>query len=81
MQVISDEVRLWTDCSPVEQVARACGGYAAAGRMLGVSTQSVWRWAHGFRVPAERVLELERISCGLVTRGELRPDLFGGEAD
>jgi DNA-binding transcriptional regulator YdaS (Cro superfamily) len=45
----------------------------ALGTKLGVHRSSVMRWEHG-RVPAERVLELERATG--VPRYELRPDLY-----
>lgn len=42
---------------------------------LGVSRQAVNVWFLRHRVPAERVLEIERLSG--ISRHELRPDVFG----
>lgn len=40
-----------------------------------VSPQAVFKWAQ--RIPSERVLLLERLSRGEVSRHEMRPDIFG----
>ena len=44
------------------------------GRKLGVSQAAVSQWLR--KVPAERVLAIERATDGKVTRHELRPDLY-----
>ena len=54
-----------------EAIERA-GGLQALGRMLGISKQAIDQWR---RVPAERVLEVERLTG--VSRYLLRPDVFG----
>jgi DNA-binding transcriptional regulator YdaS (Cro superfamily) len=41
---------------------------------LGVNKSTLWRWEEG-QVPAERVLEVERVTG--VSRHALRPDVFG----
>ena len=46
---------------------------------LGVKPQSVQKWDR--QIPAERVLEIERLTDGDVTRFEIRPDVFGEEPD
>lgn len=38
---------------------------------LGISTSAVWQWR---RVPAERVIEVEKFTG--IPRHELRPDLY-----
>jgi DNA-binding transcriptional regulator YdaS (Cro superfamily) len=43
---------------------------------FGVNKTTVMRWEEG-RIPAERVLEIERITG--VSRHELRPDLYPAE--
>lgn len=49
------------------------GGPAALAKKLGdVSPQAVSQWK---KVPAERVLDVERITG--ISRHELRPDVFG----
>ena len=49
----------------------AAGGWAALGRLMGLSRQAVHGWS---RVPAERVLEFERVTG--VSRHEVRPDIY-----
>lgn len=48
------------------------GGATKLGRALGISHQAILKWP---KVPATRVLEVERITG--VSRHELRPDVFG----
>ncbi|WP_307280337.1 transcriptional regulator [Labrys wisconsinensis] len=57
--------------SPVERAISVVGGASAAGRALGITPQAVGQWR---RIPAERVLTLEKISG--IPRHELRPDLY-----
>lgn len=58
------------------------GGPSVLGRSLGISSQAVSQWR---RVPAERVLDVERATADpesgapRVTRHELRPDLYPAE--
>ena len=59
----------------VEQAAEKAGGVVALARELGIKHTALYSWK---RVPAERVLDIERISG--VSRHEMRPDIFGGEA-
>ena len=68
--------------SRTEALARAValvGGPSAVARLLSISSQAVSQWR---RVPAERVLEMERATADpetnlpRVTRHELRPDLY-----
>lgn len=49
----------------------------ALGDMLGVDKSTVLRWEQR-RVPAERVLDIERLTG--VSRYELRADIFGSSA-
>lgn len=46
---------------------------AGLARAIGVNKSTITRWAAG-RVPAERVLDVERVTG--VPRHELRPDLY-----
>lgn len=56
--------------------ARAkAGGSVGIGRAIGISSQAVSQWK---RVPAERVIEVERATG--VPREELRPDLYPAAA-
>lgn len=64
--------------TPSEAVRRAiqfAGGQAALARAVGVKPQAVHQWKQG-RVPAERVIAIERATQGTVTRAMLRPDLW-----
>ena len=44
-----------------------------------ITQGAISQWLIKDRVPAERVLQLERVSKGLMTRYELRPDLYPRE--
>lgn len=49
-------------------------------RMLGIKTQAaVSQWLLKNRIPAERVLQIEAATGGIVTRHDLRPDLYPRE--
>ncbi|WLR92160.1 transcriptional regulator [Shinella zoogloeoides] len=56
----------------VEIAAAKVGGVVALSRELGIKHSSFHSWP---RVPAERVLEFERITG--VSRHVIRPDVFG----
>lgn len=51
--------------------AEAAGGIARLADALGMKHQSFYSWK---RIPAERVLELERVTG--ISRHVLRPDLY-----
>lgn len=57
--------------SPIELAAAKVGGITKLARELNVKHQTFYSWK---RVPAERVLDMERITG--VPRHELRPDLY-----
>ena len=61
-------------CSALGRVLELSGGKSALARALGVTPQAVQAWS---RVPADRVLAVEAIVSGKVTRHEMRPDVFG----
>ncbi|WMJ01375.1 Cro/CI family transcriptional regulator [Pseudomonas chlororaphis subsp. aurantiaca] len=52
---------------------------SALARELGVSPQAVDGWRKRKQIPADRVLDIERITSLRVTRYMLRPDIFGVE--
>ena len=45
-----------------------------------ITQGAISQWLIKDRVPAERVLQLERVSKGLMTRYELRPDIYPRES-
>lgn len=66
-----------TDVSPLDLAKAAAGGGVALALALShsgerISSQAISQWK---RVPAERVLEVERLTG--VSRYDLRPDVYG----
>lgn len=51
------------------------GSLAAMAKELGITHSAILQWG---RIPAERVLEVERITG--ISRHDLRPDLYPREA-
>ena len=62
--------------SKLTEAVALIGGPAAVGKELGITSQAVSQWRIA---PAERGLEIERLTGGEVTRYDLRPDIFGME--
>jgi DNA-binding transcriptional regulator YdaS (Cro superfamily) len=62
--------------SKLTEAVALIGGPAAVGKELGITSQAVSQWRIA---PAERCLEIERLTGGEVTRYDLRPDIFGME--
>jgi DNA-binding transcriptional regulator YdaS (Cro superfamily) len=63
----------------LQRAIRIAGGQAALARACGGNCrqQHVWNWVHRDRkIPAEFVLAIERATGGLVTRYQLRPDIY-----
>ncbi len=60
--------------SVLEKAAQRLGGIGRLADNLQITRQALYQWS---RVPAERVIELERISG--ISRSELRPDLYPAE--
>ncbi|MEG3641275.1 transcriptional regulator [Magnetococcus sp. PR-3] len=58
----------------LRRAIRVSGGGSVVAKSLGISPSAVSQWQ---RCPAERVLEVERLSQGRVSRYLLRPDVFG----
>lgn len=59
----------------LEAAIELAGGQAALAELLGVRQSHVSNWKNrNRRVPAERVLEIERVTG--VSRQRLRPDLY-----
>ena len=57
----------------VTRIIAILGGPVRASECLGISPQAISQWN---RVPAHRVIELERMINGIVKRHEMRPDLY-----
>lgn len=60
-----------------KKAAAAVGGQSALARELGCTPQAVQRMCATGRIPAERVLRIEKITG--IPRHELRPDLYPRE--
>jgi DNA-binding transcriptional regulator YdaS (Cro superfamily) len=61
----------------VTQAFDILGGPAGVARELGLSRWAVSKWVrHG--VPVARVLDIERMTDGRVSRADLLPELFEG---
>jgi DNA-binding transcriptional regulator YdaS (Cro superfamily) len=58
-----------------------CGGVCALAEKLGVRQNVVSNWKMRESVPAARCLDIERITHSVVTRYQLRPDVFGEPQD
>lgn len=56
----------------VTKAAEKAGGVVALSRELGIKHTALYSWK---RVPAERVVDIERVTG--ISRHELRPDIFG----
>lgn len=59
---------------PICKAAKVAGGQSALARLLKVTPQAVQKMCASGRVPAERVLEIEKATG--VSRHELRPDIY-----
>lgn len=60
--------------SAIQRAADAVGGQSALARLLSCTPQAVQKMCATGRVPAERVLKIEKETG--VSRHELRPDLY-----
>ena len=58
----------------VRKAAQLAGGVHALAQRIGVSRQALYQWRR--RMPAERVLAVERATAGRISRHALRPDLY-----
>lgn len=64
--------------TPVERAIEAGGGITKVAKHFEVSLQAIQKWRQLSRVPADKVLELERLSG--VSRHELRADIYPRES-
>lgn len=65
----------------VERVIELAGGASAIAKMCSVSPQAVQQWKISGRIPAERVLIIEKLVDGQVSRYQMRPDVFGKQSE
>ena len=61
--------------SPMDTAVDRAGNTSALARSLGISHTAVRKWRLLGRPPAERVLDIERVTG--ISRYQLRPDVFG----
>lgn len=61
----------------VREAADVVGGIGKLADALGIARQNLNRWD---KVPAERVIPIERATQGRIPRHRIRPDLFGPDA-
>lgn len=64
---------------PIDTAVAKVGNASTLARSLGISHTAVRKWLLLGRPPAERVLDIERITG--VSRYQLRPDVFGPAPD
>lgn len=62
----------------LKRAVKIAGGLSALALRLGITPQAVSQWE---RVPAKRVLSVERATGGRITRNQLRPDLYPPEEE
>ena len=60
----------------LKRALKEAGGLSALAARLGITPQAVSQWR---RVPAARVIAVERATAGAVPRSQLRPDLYPPE--
>lgn len=58
----------------IDRIIKAAGGQSELARLLDIKQQSVHEWVTRGRVPAERVLQIERVTG--VPRHLIRPDIY-----
>lgn len=65
---------------PVDRAIEGLGGLTKASLALGIDNPSVVaNWRTRGRIPAGRVLDVERLTG--ISRHELRPDVFGNSSE
>jgi DNA-binding transcriptional regulator YdaS (Cro superfamily) len=63
--------------SALRRAIDTIGGFTVTARGLGIKPQAVAQWEI---CPGARVIPIERMTGGKVSRGELRPDLYPEES-
>ena len=46
-------------------------------QLLGLTTNAVYQWQNGRKIPLRHIKTIEGLSEGRITRLEMRPDIFG----
>lgn len=57
----------------VAEAAKEVGGVTRLAELLGIKRPALYQWK---RVPAERVLKIEELTRGKVTRHQMRDDIY-----
>ena len=65
--------------TPLERAIAVVGSLSDLAKAISVSPQVVSNWQKR-GIPANRVLDIERATNGVVSRHELRSDIFGASA-
>lgn len=55
-------------------IIQTAGGPSAVAKLFGITSQAVSQWEV---IPADRCIPIEIATCGLVSRYQMRPDVFG----
>ena len=64
-----------------ELIKKIFGTQKEMAKKLKIKQQSVSDWVTGKKKPSvKNAIQIERLSGGLVTRAEIRPDIFGDAA-
>jgi len=65
-----------TEAEALDKAITKLGSQSELARRLSIKPQSVQHWVATGRVPGNRVLDIERLVEGAVTRHQLRPDFY-----
>ena len=65
--------------NPLQKAVEITGGQTGLAKLIGIRQSHVWNWLNRSLgiVPAEYCIKIEQATRGLVTRYDLRPDVFG----
>lgn len=67
--------------TPIQRACDLVGGAVVLAAYFGITLQAVLKWIKKDRVPALRCRDIEHLTRGLVTRYQLRPDVFGDSGE
>lgn len=64
----------------LEKAVQVAGSQSALAHAIGVKQQHVWHWLNrAGQIPAEYAIPIEQATGGVVTRHDLRPDIYPRE--